>query len=49
MNILVNTKFDKIFKVFSESLKSKELIEFIKSKRSYTKNKVIRRLYNKEV
>ena len=34
---------------FSESLKSKELIEFIKSKRSYTKNKVIRRVYNKEV
>lgn len=33
---------------YSESKESKELIDFIKSKRSYTKNKIIRRVYNKE-
>tara|TARA_B110001450_G_scaffold151894_2_gene141743 strand:+ start:13748 stop:14095 length:348 start_codon:yes stop_codon:yes gene_type:complete len=33
---------------FDESKESKELINFIKSKRSYSKNKIIRRLYNKE-
>ena len=33
---------------FDESLKTKELLEFIKSKRSYSKNKIIRRVYNKE-
>jgi len=33
---------------FSEKSESKELLDFIKSKRSYSKNKVIRRFYNKE-
>jgi len=33
---------------FDDTSKTKELLEFIKSKRSYTKNKVIRRVYNKE-
>lgn len=33
---------------FNESKESKELLEFIKSKRSYSKNKLIRRVYNKE-
>lgn len=33
---------------FDETSKTKELLEFIKSKRSYSKNKIIRRVYNKE-
>lgn len=33
---------------FDETLKTKELLEFIKSRRTYTKNKIIRRVYNKE-
>jgi hypothetical protein len=33
---------------FDDTSKTKELLEFIKSKRSYSKNKVIRRVYNKE-
>ena len=33
---------------FDETLQTKELLEFIKSKRTYTKNKTIRRVYNKE-
>ena len=34
---------------FDDTSKTKELLEFIKSKRSYSKNKIIRRVYNKEV
>lgn len=33
---------------FDETSQTKELLEFIKSKRTYTKNKTIRRVYNKE-
>ena len=33
---------------FEESLKTKEILDFIKSKRTYSKNKIIRRVYNKE-
>jgi len=33
---------------FDETSKTKELLEFIKSKRTYNKNKIIRRVYNKE-
>lgn len=33
---------------FEESLKTKEILDFIKLKRTYSKNKIIRRVYNKE-